>query len=176
MKNDILVPPRIPAKGKTPDIDRLSQEQPVSLLSQQGLASILIPCCGQLEYTKLCVPSVLKHTRQPYELIFLDIGSLDGTAEYLAGIATAATEIRVEIVRTPTDLGIADAVDDAFRLARGEYVVLLNNDTIVSDAWLDQLVGLSQLSPSFGLIGPSSNYASPPQLVENVPYRIGPKK
>src|SRR3954465_7542198 len=89
---------------KTPMPDTVPQTQPVSVVSPPGLASILIPCCGQLEYTKLCVPNLLKYTRQPFELIFLDIGSLDGTAEYLAGIA-AATQFRVEIVRTPTDLG-----------------------------------------------------------------------
>jgi hypothetical protein len=57
----------------------------VSVLSPPGLVSILVPCCGMLEYTKLCVPGVLKHSRPPFELIAIDIGSLDGTAEYLAG-------------------------------------------------------------------------------------------
>jgi GT2 family glycosyltransferase len=160
---------------RPPQVDKVPQEQPQSLLSPPGLASILVPCCGQLEYTKLCVPALLRHTRQPFELIFVDIGSLDGTCEYLAGIAAAA-QVRVEIVRTPTDLGIAEAVQDAVKLARGEYVVLLNNDTIVTDAWLNQLVALSQLAPTIGLVGPVSNYAAPPQLVENVPYRIGPKR
>src|SRR4051812_39039300 len=96
------------------------------------LVSIVIPCCGMLDYTKLCVSSLLKHTRQPYELIFLDIGSLDGTAEYLAGVATVQGAIHVEIMRTPTDLGIADAVKDAIAKAKGEFLVLLNNDTIVT--------------------------------------------
>jgi hypothetical protein len=50
------------------------------------LVSIVMPCCGMIEYTKLCVPSVLRFSRAPFELIFLDIGSLDGTAEYLAGL------------------------------------------------------------------------------------------
>jgi hypothetical protein len=77
----------------------------VSVLS--GLVSIVVPCCGQLEYTKLCVPSVLKHSRPPFELIFVDIGSLDGTREYLAGVAAAA-RVRVEVVRARTDLEIED--------------------------------------------------------------------
>ena len=64
-----------------------------------------------LEYTKLLIPSILKYTRSPYELIFIDIGSLDGTAEYLAGVATVHPSIRVEVVRTPTDLGIKDLVE-----------------------------------------------------------------
>jgi O-antigen biosynthesis protein len=154
-----------------PIADRMAQQQPISVTTPAGLASIVVPSCGQLEYTKLCVPSLLKHTRQPFELIFLDIGSLDGTAEYLAGLAAGAG-IRVEMVRTATDLGIADAVQDALKLARGEFIVLLNNDAIVTGAWLNQLIGLAQMSPAIGLVGPMSNYAAPPQLVEKVPYRI----
>jgi O-antigen biosynthesis protein len=149
--------------------------RPVSILAPPGLASILIPCCGQLEYTKLCIPSVLQHTRPPYELIFLDIGSLDGTTEYLAGVQAAAS-LRVEIIRSQTDLGIGAACKEALRQARGEYVVLLNNDTIVTDAWLNQLVSLGSTSPAIGGVGPMSNYAAPPQLVESVPYRFGSRR
>src|SRR5438105_6283420 len=87
-------------------------EQPLSILSPPGLVSILVPCCGQLKYTKLCVPSILRHSRPPFELLFLDIGSLDGTAEYLAGVAAAAP-VRVEVVRTATDLGVPAACTDA---------------------------------------------------------------
>jgi O-antigen biosynthesis protein len=167
----------LPKGGGNPSLtqQRVPQEQPVSVATPSGLASIIVPCCGQLEYTKLCVPSLLRHTRQPFELVFLDIGSLDGTAEYLAGLAAAAP-VRVEIVRTPTDLGIAQAVQDAIKRARGEYLVLLNNDTVVPEGWLNQLVGLAQMTPAIGLVGPMSNYAAPPQLVEQVPYRIGPRK
>src|SRR5262249_19050540 len=162
---------------RPPRAEKVPMDQPLSLASPPGLASILVPCCGQLEYTKLCVPSLLRHTRQPYELLFLDIGSLDGTAQYLAGVAAgAARQVRVEVVRAPTDLAIGQAVQDALKLAHGEYVILLNNDAVVTDAWLNQLVGLAQLSPAIGLVGPMSNYAAPPQLVETVPYRVGPKK
>lgn len=140
------------------------------------LVSILVPCCGMLEYTKLLVPALLRHTRPPFEVIFLDIGSLDGTAEYLAGVAAVPSVVRVEVVRTPTDLGIQEVCREALARARGEYLVLLNNDTIVPSGWLNQLLGLLSFNPSFGMAGPMSNYAAPPQLVETVPYRIGPKK
>jgi GT2 family glycosyltransferase len=141
----------------------------VSALS--GLVSIVVPCCGQLEYTKMCVPSLLRHSRQPFELIFIDIGSLDGTAEYLAGVAAAA-HVHVEVVRTETDLGISEAVRTALGLAKGEHLALLNNDSIVTESWLNQLIGLANMSPAIGMVGPMSNYAAPPQLVEVVPYRI----
>ena len=103
-----------------PLVDKLLHEQPISVASPSGLVSILIPCCGQLEYTRLCIPSVLRYSRKPFELIFLDIGSLDGTREFIAGIAAAAG-VRVEVVRTPTDLGVADAVQEAVELARGGW-------------------------------------------------------
>src|ERR1043165_3425751 len=144
----------------------------ISVASTPGLVSILIPCCGMLEYTKLCVPSILRHTRPPFELIFLDIGSLDGTSEYLCGLqAGLATQLRIEIVRCQTDLGIHEAFQTAFRQTLGDYVVLLNNDAIVTNAWLNQLVGMASFSMTVGMAGPMSNMASPPQLVEKIPYR-----
>jgi GT2 family glycosyltransferase len=130
-----------------------------------------------LEYTKLCVPSVLRCSREPYELIFLDIGSLDGTAEYLAGLRDGlANRLRVEVCRAATDLDIAEACQAALKLAHGDYVCLLNNDTVVTPGWLDGLTGLAQFSEGHGLVGPMSNHAAPPQLVETVPYRVGPRK
>ncbi len=149
----------------------------ISIASPAGLVSLVIPCCAMLDYTKLCVPGVLRHSRAPFELIFLDIGSLDGTADYLAGLRDAlANRVRVEICRAATDLHIGDAVEEAIGAARGEYVCLLNNDTIVTAKWLDGLTALAQHSPSHGMVGPMSNCAPEGQRVETVPYRLGPKR
>src|SRR5205807_2079359 len=80
----------------------------------------LVPCCGGLEHTKLCVPALLRHSRAPFELLFVDVGSLDGTAEYLAGIAAAAP-VHVEVIRAATDLDIGKACAEALRRARREF-------------------------------------------------------
>jgi GT2 family glycosyltransferase len=86
----------------------------ISITAPPGLVSIVIPSCGMLDYTKLCVPSLLRHSRTPFELIVLDIGSLDGTAEYLAGLRDGLhNRVRVEICRAATDLQIPEAVEDA---------------------------------------------------------------
>ena len=149
----------------------------VSIATPPGLVSIIIPCCGMLEYTKLCVPSVLRHSREPFELIALDIGSLDGTAEYLAGLRDGLhNRVRVEVCRAATDLDIPAACKEAIQKARGEFVCLLNNDTVVTPNWLQALTGLARLSEGLGMVGPMSNYAAPPQLVETVPYRVGPRR
>ncbi len=52
----------------------MATTSPISVTSPPGLVSILLPCAGMLDYTKLCVPSVLRYSREPFELIFLDIG------------------------------------------------------------------------------------------------------
>jgi GT2 family glycosyltransferase len=149
----------------------------ISVTSPPGLVSIVMPCCGMLEYTKLCIPSVLRWSREPFELIFLDVGSLDGTAEYVAGLRDGLqSRVRVEVCRAATDLDISSAARDALQRARGEFVCLLNNDSVVTPGWLDALTGLAKVSDAFGLVGPMSNYAAPPQLVETVPYRVGSKK
>jgi GT2 family glycosyltransferase len=153
----------------------MAEASQVSVASTPGLVSILIPCCGMQEYTKLCVASVLKHSRAPFELIFLDIGSLDGTADYLAGLKSGAP-VRIETVRTPTDLGINVVCEQALAQARGDFLVLLNNDTVVTNGWLQQVIGLANLSPAMGLVGPMSNYAAVPQLVVTVPYRVSPRR
>jgi len=142
---------------------------------QSNLVSIIVPCCGQLEYTKLCVPSLLRHSRKPYELIFIDVGSIDGTLEYLAGVA-AATMVPVEVVSSPIDAELAEVVQEAVVRARGDYVVLLNNDTVLTESWIEQLVSVANLESAIGIVGPMSNYAPRLQLVDALPYRLGPKK
>jgi O-antigen biosynthesis protein len=135
------------------------------------LVSVVIPCFGQLEYTRLCVPSLIRHSRHPCEFLFVDGGSLDGTPEYLAGLQAGAP-VRVEVLGADEEAGLAAAFDLGLSRAQGGFVVLLSGDTVVVSGWLNQLTGLAGLDPKIGAVGPMSNYASPPQLVRPVPYRV----
>jgi GT2 family glycosyltransferase len=136
-----------------------------------GLASIIVPCWDQLSFTRLCLKALFRHTRRPFELVAVDNGSNDGTGTYLAGVADAAP-VPVTVLSNPTNRGFPAAINQGLKAARGEYLVLLNNDAVVTDGWLDQLVALAraEVDAPIGLVGPMSNYATPPQLVEGVPY------
>jgi GT2 family glycosyltransferase len=136
--------------------------------------SIIVPCFGQLEMVRLCVPRLLRHSRNPYEILFVDAGSLDGTGEYLAGVADTSPA-RVEVLRTEADLDLAAACAAALPHARGESVVLLASDVLVPEGWLVQLTALARLAPDIGMVGAMSNLAPPPQWVGTLPYRIKPK-
>jgi glycosyltransferase involved in cell wall biosynthesis len=107
-----------------------------------GLTSIIIPCWNQLEFTRHRIAALKRHTRPPWELIVVDNGSTDGTALYLAGVQDAAA-VPVTVIANPTNRGFPAAINQELKVARGEYLVLLNNDAVVTDAWFDQLIALA---------------------------------
>ena len=134
------------------------------------LVSVIVPCSNRLDFTRGCVTSLVRHTRPPWELIFIDDGSRDGTADYLRGIQDASPR-RVEVVTNSQIRGLLTACHQGLAAARGDYLVLLDNGAVVTDAWLDMLIALAEFDPKIGMVGPMSNHAPPPQLVESVPYR-----
>jgi GT2 family glycosyltransferase/tetratricopeptide (TPR) repeat protein len=130
------------------------------------LASIIILCCNQVEYTRLCLESVIQHTRSPYELVLVDNGSTDETPAYLEEIRHRSGPARVEIIRNETNYGFPAGCNQALARARGRYLVFLNNDTVVTDRWLDGLVAWALHDwPKVGLVGAVTNYAAPPQQI-----------
>lgn len=130
------------------------------------LVSILILCCNELPYTQHCLESLWRHTRAPYELILVDNGSTDGTPAYLEEVRKRPGPERVVVLRNDTNRGYAAGNNQALAAARGEYVVFLNNDTVLTAGWLEGLIGwmLSDW-PHFGMVGPVTNYSRPPQQV-----------
>ena len=128
-----------------------------------GLASIIILAWNELPYTRLCVESVLRNTSPPFELVLVDNGSTDGTPEYFAGLADA------KFIRNETNLGFPKGVNQGIEAASGEYLVLLNNDTIVPPGWLDRMVAAAESGDDVGMVGPICNYTTGDQLIA-VPY------
>ncbi|MBY0310735.1 MAG: glycosyltransferase [Phycisphaerales bacterium] len=137
---------------------------------RQSLASVIVPCRAQLEFTRLCVDALLPHTSDPWELVAVDDGSADDTAAYLAGLRESC-RVPVAVVTHADPCGFPVACNAVLAAARGQYLVLLNNDAVVTDGWLDQHIALVEADPKIAMTGPMSNYASPPQFVPNVPYR-----
>ena len=133
------------------------------------LTSIIIPAFNQLCFSRLCLIALAGHTVPQFELIVVDNGSTDGTASYLLGVQDHV-RFPLKIVSNPKNLGFPAACNQGLREAIGDYLVLLNNDTVVTEGWLEQLIALADSSPTIGMTGPMSNYVSPPQLIEPISY------
>ena len=82
--------------------------------------TVLVSCCGQVEYTRLCAASLLRHSRPPCALRFLQTDALDGTADYLKGLRGVATE-GIEVSSGAGQSGLSDTFS-----VRGDFLVLLN--------------------------------------------------
>lgn len=135
-------------------------------LGEVDLTSIVILCCNQCDFTSRCIESVLRQTQTAYELVLVDNGSTDETAEYLASLRSRAGPERVEIIVNPKNRGYPASCNQALARADGRFVLFLNNDTVVTESWLDGLLArVRDSSRNIGLVGPVSNYAPSPQHV-----------
>ncbi|MCZ2344469.1 MAG: glycosyltransferase [Bacteroidales bacterium] len=132
-----------------------------------GLTSIVILAHNELPYTRRCLESIRLVTDEPYELVLVDNGSSDGTADYFRQLAS--WDPHLQVVLNPVNRGFPIGVNQGLTLARGEQVLLLNNDTVVTTGWLRRMLRVLQTQPRVGLVGPCSNRVSGPQQIP-VPY------
>lgn len=132
-----------------------------------ALTSIVMLTWNQVTFTQLCIESVYKHTPEPFELIVVDNGSTDETVTYLEKLASEHENVK--LVLNPSNRGYAGGNNQGLALAKGETIVLLNNDTVVSPGWLSALQKALERD-GVGVAGPCSNSVVGPQLVSEVPY------
>ncbi len=111
--------------------------------------SIVIPVYNNLVFTLTSVLSILEgQSRRSYEIIIADDGSADETPDVFAAMRGA-----VRLSRNPVNLGFLGNCNAGAKIARGRYLVMLNNDTLVLPDWLDELIDPFERYPSIGLTG-----------------------
>ncbi len=117
---------------------------------------IVIPVWNELEATKECIDSIVKNTNYPHRFIIVDNGSQRDTAGYLAGLKIRA-DVNVNLIRNDENLGFAKAVNQGTLASDAQYVCIMNNDTIASSGWLEEMIGIMEAHPEIGILNPSSN-------------------
>ncbi|MCM3629006.1 glycosyltransferase family 2 protein [Paenibacillus glycanilyticus] len=126
--------------------------------------SIIIPSYNQVNYLRGCIDSIIDNTEQPHEIIVVDNASTDGTAEYLEQLDG---QVRFRVL--DQNYGFAGAVNMGLMMAKGTTMLILNNDTLVTDNWLGNLLICLHSDPTIGMVGPVTNYISGDQQIK-VPY------
>jgi len=131
-------------------------------------ASVIIVTYNNLALTRLCLESLFRNTDYPnYEVIVVDNNSSDDTPGYLVKLNERQENLK--IILNETNLGFAKANNQGIGRSSGDYIVLLNNDTIVPRGWLSRL--LKHLDdPKVGLVGPVTNFVGNEARLE-VSYR-----
>jgi len=110
--------------------------------------SIIIPAFNKSIYTFNCIKSILQNQGEiPFEVIVVDDASRDDTREMMEGMNG------VVYVRSEENKGFVVSCNLGAEKARGNYLVFLNNDTTVTEGWLDALVDTFKQFRDAGLVG-----------------------
>ncbi len=134
--------------------------------SKGALTSIAIVSFNALERTRKCLEALRAHADPllPTQIIVVDNGSTDGSAQWLA------QQTDIELVLNSDNLGAPRARNQALARARGEWIVVMDNDAIVGPGWLERLLFHAQVDGRSGCIGPVSDRAAHGQ---QIPYDGG---
>ena len=115
--------------------------------------SIIIVNLDAKDLISGCVESIGKESSNiKKEIIVVDNGSTDGSVEVLKDYEKNLENFKV--IYNDGNFGYAKANNQGIKIAKGEYILLLNNDTIVKKGSLEKLLKFAQQKEDAGVIGP----------------------
>lgn len=119
--------------------------------------SVIVVTHDNRDLNRVCLESLAARTEWPnLEILVVDNGSTDGTRELLEQERTRLHP-RLRVLLNPDNRGFAAACNAGLAAATGEFLVLLNNDTVMTRGALSSLVRHLTADSSLGLVGPVTN-------------------
>lgn len=113
--------------------------------------SVIMPVYNGEKYLRSAVDSILRQTFRDFELMVVDDGSTDGTS----GILTSIRDPRLKVLRQPSNMGVAAALNRAMFEARGEFVLRMDSDDLAVRNRLELQVRFLEAHPEVALCGGS---------------------
>ena len=98
--------------------------------------SVVVVTWNRLDMVRKCIESVLSTTPEPFELIVVDNGSTDGTAEWLEERLTGENALVVKLGR---NFGKGVAANKGFERVRGKYICYLDGDIVLPEGWYEEV-------------------------------------
>jgi O-antigen biosynthesis protein len=131
------------------EIDATQLPKRVSTSSGRVRTSIIIPVFNKAAFTFRCLGSLMREIDVgETEIIVVDNASTDETPQVLSQFGDL-----VRVMRNEENRGFVDACNQGAAAARGNYLVFLNNDTVVLSGWLEHLIETIAIDESVGLAG-----------------------
>lgn len=113
------------------------------------LTSVIIPNWNGKNLLKKCLISLKEQTLKDFEIIIVDNGSSDGSTEYIEKFFP-----KVHIIKLDKNYGFAKAVNIGIKKSKGEFLVLVNNDTEADKNYLENLVKTAKAHAEAGFVAP----------------------
>lgn len=129
--------------------------------------SVIVVTWNGLHVLRDCIAALREQTL-PHELIVVDNGSHDGTGEWLADHAPEA-----HVIALPRNLGFAGGNNVGLRAANGDYLVLLNNDTIPAQDFVERIVAPMAEDERIGSTAGVLLFAHQPELIASAGISVG---
>jgi GT2 family glycosyltransferase len=102
-----------------------------------AIVSAIIPTWNRADLLRSILINLSAQTRPPDQVIVVDNGSTDATQ-------LVAREFRVDLALFPENRGFAVAVNEGIRQARGDWLLILNNDVVLEPEWLERLLASAE--------------------------------
>lgn len=119
----------------------------------EPLISIIILNYNGLNDLKECFDSLYNLNYKNLELVLVDNNSQDKSVEFVK-----ENYKKVKIVKLKKNYGFAQGNNYGVSQSSGEYIILLNNDTVVDKNWVSELVKIASSSKSIGVVGSKIYY------------------
>ena len=130
--------------------------------TQDVLTSLVVVSHNALDQTRRCLESLREHAEPgfPMQFVFVDNGSDDGTVEFLS------EQSDVQLLPNDRNLGAPRARNQGLALAKGDFIVFMDNDVMVTPQWLSRLHYHAQVDSRSGCVGCLSDRAAHKQQIE----------
>ena len=134
-------------------------------MKNKPLVTITIPCFNAVEYTKICLESLVRYSDIPFELILVNNGSADGTKKYFDCVKKHLKSSflkKLTVINYKENKGVPHALNLGVALSSTEYFIYVNNDVVFSPNWLSKLYyAASNSAKNIAVIGTMFNNVKP---------------
>lgn len=118
--------------------------------------TVLMAAYNACQTVEVAVQSIRWQTYTDWELLIVDDGSTDGTADLLQCLATQ--DPRISVVRNPVNRGLAASLNIGLRQARGELIARMDADDVSLPQRLERQVAFMQSHPEVAVLGSGAEF------------------